>query len=143
MYTGRQPIVNWVVAQKGTDWSKFGNRCEAGNSSGLYSVFECTRKLLMHYLQRTMLRVYLVNKSLEIFPFFSWPWHHQPSPIQSDNTGTAPSNCHCSLYVTMLTPPPPKCFSTKITNYHVHNATGFYSSKGRNTLSIALLLHAF
>ena len=45
--SGRQPIVNWVVAQKATDWCKFGKRCETGNSIGLYSVSECIRKLLM------------------------------------------------------------------------------------------------
>ena len=47
--TGRQPIVNRVVARKATDWSKFCKRCETGNSIGLYSVAECTRKPLMQF----------------------------------------------------------------------------------------------
>ena len=45
--TGRQPIVHRVVARKTTDWSKFSIRCETGNSIGLYSMSECTRKLLI------------------------------------------------------------------------------------------------
>ena len=45
--TGRQPIVNGVVARKATDWSKFSKRCETGNSIGLYLVSECIIKLLM------------------------------------------------------------------------------------------------
>ena len=44
---GCQPTVNRVVARKATDWSKFCRRCETGNSIGLYSVSECTRKLLL------------------------------------------------------------------------------------------------
>ena len=47
--TGHQPIVNTDVAWKATDWSKFCQMCETGNSIGLYSVTECTRKLLMSF----------------------------------------------------------------------------------------------
>ena len=43
--TGRQAIVNRVVARKATDWSKFCKRCETGNSIGLYSVCECGRNV--------------------------------------------------------------------------------------------------
>ena len=49
--TGRQPIVNRVVARKATDLSKFCKRCETGDSIGLNSVSECTRKLLMMTLK--------------------------------------------------------------------------------------------
>ena len=42
LFTGRQPI---VVTWKATNWFKFCKRCETGNSIGLYSVSESTRKL--------------------------------------------------------------------------------------------------
>ena len=61
--TGRQPIVNRVVARKATDWSQFCKRCETGNSIGLCSVSECTRKLLMpERVGHTKLVVILCNR---------------------------------------------------------------------------------